>query len=252
MVWTHTLNPVVASLGPLEIRWYGIMYVLIFIITYVYARFRIKKDEEIGLTVDALDWLFVYGVIGMLVGARVFEVLVYDPSFYFANPGQIIAIWKGGLSFHGGLVGILVAGWWYCRSKKISLLRVADMLIVPLAIGQALGRLGNFINGELYGKVTKVAWAVIFPGAEGARHPSQLYEAFYDVVIFSVLFGLRDRKYKPGTLLALFLIMYAVFRSITEFFRVTNYYVGPLTIGQFLNVFVFLGGVWLLWRVNKN
>ena len=250
-MFEHTLNPVLLDLGAIQIRWYGIMYALTFVITYIYARRRVEK-EDIRLTKEDIDAFMVIATISLLIGARLFEVMIYNPVFYIRNPSQIIAVWNGGLSFHGGLLGALTAGMIYSRKKKISFLHLADIFIVPLALGQALGRIGNFFNGELYGRITGVLWAFKFPGAEGYRHPSQLYEAFYDLIIFGTLLSIRNRKKKHGTLLALFLIMYSIFRTITELFREPDFYIGPFTAGQFLNLFVFAGGILLLIWIRRS
>jgi phosphatidylglycerol:prolipoprotein diacylglycerol transferase len=156
------------------------------------------------------------------------------------------------LSFHGGLLGGLIAGYLFARRRKIKFLNLCDICIVPIALGQALGRVGNFINGELFGRITNVPWAVKFPGAEGYRHPSQLYEAAYDVVIFLVLLSLRKKKMANGSLLALFLILYSVFRFITEYFREPTAFVGPLTLGQALNIPMFVAGIALLYWVRRK
>ena len=169
-MFEHTLNPVLLDLGAIQIRWYGIMYALTFVITYIYARRRVEK-EDIRLTKEDIAAFMVIATISLLIGARLFEVMIYNPVFYIRNPSQIIAVWNGGLSFHGGLLGALTAGMIYSRKKKISFLHLADIFIVPLALGQALGRIGNFFNGELYGRITGVLWAFKFPGAEGYRHP---------------------------------------------------------------------------------
>jgi phosphatidylglycerol:prolipoprotein diacylglycerol transferase len=253
MVFEHALNPVLLQLGPLEIRWYGVMWALSFLLVYVYV-LRSARSRLIKLTDDDVDWLMIWLVAGIILGARLFDVFVWEWAYYSANPGEIIAIWHGGLSFHGGLIGGLIAGWLFARRRKISFLNLCDVCIVPIALGQALGRIGNFINGELYGRVTNVPWGVQFPGAEGYRHPSQLYEALYDIVIFIVLFSLRKKKMRHGSLLALFLVLYSIFRFVTEYFREPTAFVGPLTLGQALNipVFVFGVGLWIYLQKKKS
>lgn len=250
-MWVHNLDPVIAHLGPFQIRWYGVMYALSFLITYYYAKKAIK-NEKLNLTLEQLDKLMFWLVIALLVGARLFIVLIYEPAYYFSNPLKILAIWEGGLSFHGGLLLMLLTAYYFARKHQISFWQLADVFIVPLSLGQALGRIGNFINGELYGRITDVFWAVKFPAVEGFRHPSPLYEAFYDIVIFGILFSIRNKKLPQGTSIALFLILYAVFRSVAEFFREPDYYIGPLTVGQFLNVFVLIAGIGLLYWTRKK
>jgi phosphatidylglycerol:prolipoprotein diacylglycerol transferase len=227
------------------------MWALGFLVLYYYVR-KSARNGLIKLSDDDVDWLMVWLVIGTLVGARLFEVFVWERAYYFTNPGEIIKIWRGGLSFHGGLLGALVATYWFCRRRDVSFLNLADVCIVPGAIGQSFGRIGNFINGELWGRITSVPWAVKFSAVEGYRHPSQLYEAFYNVIIFGVLWSLRNKKMPNGSLFALFLILYSVFRFVTEFFREPTSMIGPLTLGQALNVPMLIAGVGLFWWAQRK
>ncbi|MCX6708204.1 MAG: prolipoprotein diacylglyceryl transferase [Candidatus Woesearchaeota archaeon] len=244
-MFTHALNPTILSLGPLEIRWYGLMYVLAFIVIYYYVRSAIRQGK-IKLTEKELDNLMGLLVVAMIIGARLFEAIFYDPSYYFSQPWKILYIWEGGLSFHGGFAGMALAGYLYARKKGIPFLKLVDVFIVPLALGNAFGRIGNFINGELYGIPTTLPWGVVFPGAEGPRHPTQLYEAAYNIVIFIVLYSLRNKKYKDGMLFGIFMILYSIFRISVEFLKDLPHY-GPLTMGQWLTIPVFLIGLWLVW-----
>ena len=251
MVYIWDLDPIALSLGPIEIRWYGVMYAIGFLIVYAYLR-RAVREGRAPLSMDDVDRLLTYLVVGMIAGARIAEVLIYEPGYYFANPAEIIAIWHGGLSFHGALAGMLLAGYLFARKRKVSLLKLADLVIVPVSIAQSFGRFGNFINGELFGRPTDLPWGVIFPNAEGPRHPSQLYEAFYNVIIFAVLYSQRNKKWPDGSLFALFLVLYAVFRGITEFFRQPDFVVGPLTSGQLLNIPMLIGGIALWYYVRRK
>jgi len=250
MVFYHNLNPIIFSIGSLEVRWYGLMYVLSFIVVYFYARAAVKH-KKLPITYKDLDDLMIWLVAALIIGARLFEVVFYNPSYYLSNPSEIIAIWHGGLSFHGGLAGVLIAGYAFSKRKKISFLQMCDVFVVPLALAQVFGRIGNFINGELYGRVTSLPWGVKFPSAEGFRHPSQLYEAAYDLVIFGFLFFQRNLKRKPGYLLGWFLVLYSIFRFFTEFVRAPEIMIGPLTMGQCLNIPMFILGVYLLYRIKK-
>lgn len=247
-MFTHTINPTILQLGPLEIRWYGLMYVLGFLITYYYVRAAIRNGK-LKLTEKELDNLLGILVIALIVGARLFEVIFYNLSYYLSQPWKIFYIWQGGLSFHGGLAGMAIVGYWYARKKKIPFLRLVDVFIVPLALGNAFGRIGNFINAELYGVPTSLPWGVIFPGVEEARHPTQLYEAAYNIIIFITLFSLRNKKWKDGTLFGIFLIMYGIFRISVEFLKDMPHH-GPLTMGQWLTIPVFFAGIWLVWKSN--
>jgi phosphatidylglycerol:prolipoprotein diacylglycerol transferase len=259
MTFIHNLDPVLLNLGFAQIKWYGLMYVVAFLVTYFFVRAAVKQ-KKFGkkLTLDDVDTLMLLLVVGLIVGARLFEVLFYNSAFYFSHPAEIIAVWHGGLSFHGGLLGMLLMTWLFCRKKKISLLALADVLIVPLAVGQALGRVGNFINAELVGRITTLPWGMNFGGEVNAagnsvfRHPSQLYEVFYNLVIVSILFTIRNKKLPKGYLFAWFLTLYSVFRFFNEFVREPEVMVGPLTLGQLLNIPMFAAGVWLLWKLKKN
>lgn len=253
MVFYHNIDPTILSLGPLEIRWYGIMYVITFLITYHYLLQAIRH-KKINLTTEDVDDIILWPTIGLLLGARLFEVIIYNPAYYLQNPLMIFAIWKGGLSFHGGLLGAIVAAIIICRKKHIGVMQLGDIIIIPLALGQALGRLGNFINGELYGRITNAWWGMNFGneldsmGNHVFRHPSQLYEMSYDLIIFGILMLIRNKNLKQGTMIAIFLILYSIFRFFTEFVREPNYLIGPLTPGQLLNIPMLIIGVWLVYR----
>ena len=249
MVWEHTLNPVIIDFGPLEIRWYGLMYVFAFLFVYWYVKKSVQQGK-LNISLQEFDNLMVYLTIALVVGARLFEVLFYEFGYYASHPAEIIAIWKGGLSFHGGLFAMLLVAYFWCKNKKIELLRLADIFIVPLALGQAFGRLGNFINGELYGGVTSLPWGIKFPDAEGFRHPAQVYELIYDLIIFGILWKLKDKNYRNGILFGWFLVLYSIFRTLTEFLREQepSWIIGPFTIAQLLNIPMFLIGLLLLRR----
>ena len=247
-MFTHTLSPTILQLGPLEIRWYGLMYVIAFFITYFYCKKAIEKGQ-LKLTVKELDDLLGLMVVSMIIGARLFYAIFYNPSYFISEPWKILYVWEGGLSFHGGLAGIVLATLWFARKKKISFFHIADVLCIPIALGNALGRIGNFINAELYGIPTSLPWGVIFPGVELARHPTQLYEAAYNVVIFGILYSLHNKKLKEGMIFGSFLILYSIFRFSVEFIKDLPSY-GPLTMGQWLTIPLFLIGIWLVWR-NK-
>ncbi|MBI4140868.1 prolipoprotein diacylglyceryl transferase [Candidatus Woesearchaeota archaeon] len=253
MVFFHNINPVIVQLGPVEIRWYGLMYVFAFLFALWYVK-KASKEGKIKLDDEQIDNFFVWLTVALIVGARLFAVVFWDFSYYAQHPLEIFAFWKGGLSFHGGLVGVIVAAFLLCRKHNISFLHLADIFIVPLALGQAFGRIGNFINGELYGIPTLLPWGVNFFNEVDAvgnfvfRHPSQLYEVLYDVAIFIFLWLLKDKKLKNGFLFATFLLLYAVFRTLTEFIRVPEGMIGPLTISQAFNIPMFVAGLWLLLR----
>ena len=250
MTYIHNLSPVLLKLGPLEIRWYGLMYVLAFLAVLWFLR-KASREKRLPLSYEDIDSFMTWQVIALITGARLFAVFFWEPAYYLSHPLEIIAVWKGGLSFHGGLAGMLIAGYVWCRRKKVNMLELADVVIVPLALGQAFGRFGNFMNSELYGPPTTLPWGINFlnetkAGSLVFRHPTMLYELLYDLVIFAVLLLMSKRKWKTGTIFATFLILYAILRSLTELIRLEDVYVGPLTMGQMLNIPMLLVGVYLL------
>jgi len=241
-MYVHNLDPFFLELGFIKIRWYGIMYALSFLFGYF---FIVNQQKHFGLKLSKEkigDWLLFCAVF-MIIFARSVEVLYYNPQYYLSNPWKIIAIWEGGLSFHGGLIGFALGTFIFSRKEEISFLKLADLMSIPAAFGLMLGRIGNFINGELVGRVTDVPWCVKFKGYDGCRHPSQLYESFKNLIIFITLWNYRDKNKPDGFIFFLLLIMYSVLRSIIEqFFRQPDGYILGLTQGQFLNVFIFIIG----------
>lgn len=244
-------NPVLIDLGPIRLSWYGLMYVFGFFASYLLVRYQMKK-KDFGISKPEVEDLYFYLILGLIIGARLGYVLFYDLGMYLKDPLEIFAIWHGGMSFHGGLIGVLIVGILFCWRRRISFWKIADLIIVTVPIGLGLGRIGNFINGELYGRVTHVPWGMIFPrGGPLPRHPSQLYEsALEGCILFLVLWFLKDRKLPPGTLLAIFISLYGSFRFIVEFFREPDaqlgFVLGPFTMGQVLCALMILGGIGLL------
>jgi phosphatidylglycerol:prolipoprotein diacylglycerol transferase len=251
------INPEIVRVGPFAVRWYGVMYILGFASSYALVAYQGKK-KGLGLDSDFLQSFYSYLALGLILGARLGYVLFYDPVFYARHPAHIFAVWEGGMSFHGGLIGSALAGIWFCKRNGRDPWQIADLLAVTGPIGLGLGRLGNFINGELYGRVTNVPWAMVFPGGGPLpRHPSQLYEFFLEgVVLFTVLWLVKDRMRAPGALIALFTLLYGVFRFIVEFFREPDrqlgFILGPFTMGQLLSACMVLGGAVLLYVREKK
>ncbi len=244
---TIHINPILVEIGPFRLSWYGLMYVLGFVASYLLVRYQMKR-KDFGVSKLDIENLYFYLILGLVIGARVGYVLFYDLRMYLADPLEIFAIWHGGMSFHGGLIGVLVVGVLFCWKNKKSFWKIADLIIVTVPIGLGLGRIGNFINGELYGRVTHVPWGMIFPkGGPLPRHPSQLYEsALEGGVLFLILWYVKDKKLPDGALLAIFLILYGVFRFFVEFFREPDvqlgFILGPFTMGQVLcSVMIVLG-----------
>ena len=252
------MNPIMIDLGLIRVSWYGMMYVLGFIGSYLLVRYQMKR-KDFGVSRVEVENLYFYLIIGLMVGARLGYVLFYDLKMYWADPLEIFAIWRGGMSFHGGLIGVLIVGTSFSWRNKKSFWKIADLIIVTAPIGLGLGRIGNFINGELYGRVTNLPWGMIFPrGGPHPRHPSQLYESGLEGgVLFLILWFLKDKKLPTGGLLAAFLFFYGCFRFFVEFFREPDghigFIIGSFTLGQVLSSFMIVGGVilYLFLRVEK-
>jgi phosphatidylglycerol:prolipoprotein diacylglycerol transferase len=252
------IDPVLISIGPLQIRWYGLMYIMGFLASYLLVQFQLSRQKSPLLSKEQLLDLYFYLILGLILGARLGYCLFYNLRVYIQHPLEILAVWHGGMSFHGGLVGVLAASWIYCRKNKISLLDLGDLIIVTAPIGLGLGRLANFINGELYGRVTTVPWGMVFPqGGPLPRHPSQLYEAVLEgVVLFILLWTKKDHKPFSGALIARFLILYGAFRILVEFFRQPDvqvgYFLGLFTMGQILStLMIVVGGLLVFTRRSK-
>jgi phosphatidylglycerol:prolipoprotein diacylglycerol transferase len=227
------------------------MYVFGFAASYLLVRYQLRR-RDFGLSKIDVENLYFYFILGLVIGARLGYILFYDLKMYLENPLEIIAIWHGGMSFHGGLIGVLVVGIAFSWKNNKSFWKVADLVIVTAPVGLMLGRIGNFINGELYGRATRVPWGMVFPkGGPLPRHPSQLYESGLEgALLFLILWFLKDRKLPDGGLLAVFLFLYGVFRFFVEFFREPDvqlgFILGPLTMGQVLCAGMMIGGALLM------
>lgn len=258
----HSIDPVALSIGPLVIRWYGIAYVLGFVCAALIV-WRVARRWRVSVDVDSLLTIMICVIVGVIVGGRLGYVLFYGDGYYLAHPLEIVAFNKGGMSFHGGLVGALVSGIPAARLTRIPYLTLADLGCIAAPMGLFFGRCANFVNGELWGAPTDAPWGVVFGGAAGLmpRHPSQLYEALLEgVVIFCVLYAL-SRRLPPrprGTFLGVFLLMYGTFRFLVEFVREPDAQLGYLwggwlTMGQVLSAPLIVGGIIvLLWAVKKK
>jgi len=250
------IKPYLIKIGPLEVRWYGLMYLFGFISSYLLVRYRIKK-EKLSVELKTIEDIYFYLVLALIIGARIGYVLFYNLPYYLKHPLEVFAIWHGGMSFHGGLLGTILVGYWYIKKHKLDFWFYADLLIPTAPIGLFLGRIGNFINGELYGRVSHVPWAMVFPaGGPLPRHPSQLYEATFEgIVLFIILWKVRTKIKTHGTLTALFLILYGIFRFFIEFFREPDpqlgFIIGPFTMGQILCTAMILAGTILYFYLKK-
>ncbi|HMI11589.1 MAG TPA: prolipoprotein diacylglyceryl transferase [Bradyrhizobium sp.] len=283
-------DPVAIQLGPLAVRWYGLMYLLAFIQIVILGKFRARQNLLTGWHPRDVDDMLFYGVFGTILGGRFGYVLFYKPFYYFAHPAEMLAIWQGGMSFHGGFLGVLIALWLYARNRNKRWLEVTDFVAPLVPLGLAFGRLGNFINGELWGRVTSATapWAVYFPQAaaedkawitafpqEAAarglaaiyervgmlpRHPSQLYESALEGLVLFAVIWLYARNRRPlGAVSGLFLIGYGSFRFLVEYAREPDSFLGTLALGmsmgQWLSLPMIVIGVlmmlWAYWRAGK-
>ena len=251
------LDPILVKLGPIRLSWYGLMYVLGFLASYLLVRYQMRK-RDFDITKPEVENFYFYLIFGLIIGARFGYVLFYDLKTYLDNPLEILAVWNGGMSFHGGLIGLLLVALLFSWKNKKSFWKIADLFIVTAPIGLGLGRIGNFINGELYGRAAQVPWAVIFPkGGPVPRHPSQLYEsALEGGVLFFILWFMKDKNLPRGALLAMFLFLYGGFRFFLEFFREPDaqlgFVLGPFTMGQVLSTFMVGGGIFLQYYLKKK
>ncbi|MCX8021828.1 MAG: prolipoprotein diacylglyceryl transferase [Syntrophorhabdaceae bacterium] len=244
------IDPVLIKIGPFAVRWYGLMYIFGFLSSYLLTIYQMKKKAyKFGRA--PIEDLYFYLIIGLIVGARLGYVLFYNLHYYIERPLEIFEVWKGGMSFHGGLIGTFIIGYIVIKRKGLDFITVLDLIIPTCPPGLAFGRLGNFINGELYGKPTDLPWAVIFPGGGNVpRHPSQLYEALLEgVVLFIILWFYKDRKKREGDVSAMFLMLYGIFRFFCEFFREPDVQIGYvfnlITMGQLLSGAMVLAGIFL-------
>ena len=254
-MFIHNIDPVLLSLGPFQIRYYGLFWLIGFVMGY-FLLIHLAKRKELSITKDDIADLLLYIIIGTVLGARLFYILVYNLPFYLSNPFEMLSVWHGGLSFHGGLIGAVIAELIYCRRKKIGFYDIADIIVMPLALGLALGRIANFINGELYGRITDLPWAVKFPDAEGFRHPSQIYESFKNLIIFLALWAVKDKKLPKGLIFWLFVAMYSALRFIVEFTREPDeqlgFIISFLTMGQILSIIMFAIGLFFIYKVSRK
>jgi phosphatidylglycerol:prolipoprotein diacylglycerol transferase len=252
------IDPVAFAVGPFAVRWYGLAYVAGFVFAALVMR-ELDTRWKVGLSTDDMLDIVLVAVVGLIAGARLGYVLFYGVGSYWSDPLSIFAFWDGGMSFHGGLVGILLAGALVARRKGIPPLRLFDMGAVGAPIGLFFGRIGNFLNGELWGRPTDAAWGMVFPRAPGdlPRHPSQLYEALLEgLVLFVVLWILSRKKREDGFILGVMIGLYGAFRIFIEFFREPDvqlgFIAGGFTMGQLLSLPMVAAGVWLVVRALRR
>ena len=270
--WSHIpehINPIFLKVGAVQVHYYGLMYLLAFLIVYLLVLYRLKK-ENIGFKKEVIVNYFTWLILAVLIGGRLGYVLFYDLSYFLKHPLEIFLpfdINNGfqytglyGMSYHGALIAIVIASVVFCRKFKLNFWLLADLLVPAVPLGYTFGRLGNFINGELYGRVTSMLWGMYFPldPMHRLRHPSQLYEALFEgVFLFIILWSLRKRVRISGVLFSFYIIGYGIVRFFLEFFRQPDeqlgFIFGSFTMGQILCfMMILLGGIILMIRISKN
>lgn len=260
-MFTHNLSPILFDLGFFSIRWYSLAYIAGIILGWwfgkkiIFQKFQ-KTHNEIS---KKFDDLIAYLIFAIIIGGRAGYVIFYNFEFYFFNPIDILKIWEGGMSFHGALIGIIAATYFFSKKKNLSPLLLLDVIACVAPIGIFFGRIANFINGELVGKITSVSWSVIFPSVDmNPRHPSQIYEAIFEGVILFIILNIiiNKKNYLTGTCSYLFLIFYGIFRIFSELFREPDIQIGYIfnfiTMGMILSLFMILSGIVLYKFTKKN
>ncbi len=254
MIVLPEIDPVAFSIGPLEVRWYGLMYLIGFVAAVILGTRRASKKHS-PLTPAPFQHLIVYSMVGMIAGARLGYIIFYNTSLLIQNPLAAFEVWRGGMSFHGGLLGIAVAGLVFAWRRNFNILDLGDFLAPLAPPGLFAGRIGNFINGELWGRPSDLPWAMVFPGPEAGavpRHPSQLYQAFLEgAVLFAILWFFSQKARTRGTVVGLFFLLYGCFRFLVEFFRQPDIQLGFvafdfLTMGQILSLPMIAVGIALV------
>ena len=257
MLQFPNFDPVAVRLGPLAIHWYGLMYLTAFASAWLLGRWRISHGKT-RLTLKDLEDIIFYGVLGVIVGGRLGYVVFYKPIYYLSHPVEIFYLWEGGMSFHGGLLGVLAMVTWLARSRKYKWLEVSDFVAPLIPLGLAAGRLGNFINGELWGRPSTLAWAMVFPqsGDGIARHPSQLYQLGLEgLLLFALVWWFANKPRPTGQVSAVFLMGYGFFRFIAEYAREPDDFLGLLTaglsMGQWLSLPMIAAGA-VLFKLSSQ
>jgi phosphatidylglycerol:prolipoprotein diacylglycerol transferase len=249
-------DPIAIHLGPFGIHWYGLMYLIGFLSLLWLGKWRIRNNPDAGWSERDLDDILFYGALGVILGGRLGYVLFYQPGYFLAHPIEILFVWQGGMSFHGGFLGVLFAMWLFARKTGKRWLGIMDFVAPMVPIGLGAGRLGNFINGELWGRATDLPWGVVFPQVDDLpRHPSQLYEfGLEGMMLFSLLWWYSSKLRPTGSVSALFLIGYGTSRFLVEFAREPDAYLGLLSLGmsmgQWLSLPMVLAGIWM-WRNSR-
>ena len=262
----HNFDPVLVDLGLFQIRWYSISYILGIVLGWLYAVRIIKqitknKYNYQPITTSHFDDLIIYLILGIVVGGRLGYVIFYNFEYYVQNFFDIFKLWEGGMSFHGGLAGVIIAIFIFSKRTKINFFKFSDIVACVAPIGIFLGRIANFINGELYGKISTLPWAVIFPnGGSMARHPSQIYEAILEgIILFALInyFALKQKLlFKTGYISGLFLVSYSILRMLSEIFREADIHLGLFfnyfSLGTLLSLATLIAGLVIIMSAKKN
>ena len=253
------ISPIALSIGPFDLRWYALAYLFGIITAWILIKKNIDK-YDLGISNQQLDDLAFYSTLGIILGGRIGYICCYGKDYFFNNPLQIFAIWNGGMSFHGGIVGVILGLFYFSHKEKFKFLKITDIVALYVPIGIFLGRIANFINGELWGRVTNVPWAVKFPtGGYLPRHPSQLYEALTEgllmLIILNILWKKEFVRKNNGIISAMFLIIYSLSRIGMEFFREPDAHIGflwnTITMGQLLSIPFLVIGIYILNKATR-
>ena len=255
MAYMHSIDPVIFQISDIiQIRWYGLIFGLGFILTYFVFEWLAKK-KGLGLSKKDMNDYLLYGFLGTLIGGRLGSVFSNIP-YYLEDPLKIFALWEGGMAFHGALIGAVIAGLLFSKKKKIHFYDVADLTVIPAALALVFGRIANFINGEFYGTPTNLPWGVVFPNAkenpEAVRHPVQLYESLKNMFIFSALWMLKEKNLPRGTLFWTFVLLYGLLRFWLEAYKDLPPYLLGMTWGQFWCLFMTAISAAMIYRINKK
>ena len=255
-MFINNFDPIAFNFFSLEIRWYSLSYIFGIVFAWIYCKKSLIKDKKI---LELFDDLISYIIIGVILGGRMGYIIFYNLDYYLKNISEIFMIWKGGMSFHGGLIGVIIATYIFSNKNKINTFLFLDLISISAPIGIFLGRISNFINSELYGRETDLPWSVKFQNVDNIyRHPSQIYEALFEGIILFILLNYIFRKWlykSPGTISALFLIFYSIFRFCIEFTREPDIQIGyilfNLTLGQILSFLFLMFGLFLFYKKNE-